>query len=47
MERGFTMNLSWMPSFMLFILGILTLALSFKSRLIKKETTGKIIGEYY
>lgn len=37
MESGFTMNLSWMPSFILFILDILTLALSFKSHLKKKR----------
>lgn len=37
MESGFTMNLSWMPSFILFILDILTLALSFKSHLKKSE----------
>lgn len=37
MERGITMNLDWIPSFMLYILGILILALSFKNRLIKKR----------
>lgn len=37
MERGFAMNLSWLPSFMLYILGIFMLVLSFKKQLNKKR----------
>jgi len=37
MERGFTMNLGWIPSFILYIMGVLILALSFKKQLNKKR----------
>ena len=37
MERGFAMNLGWIPAFILYISGILILALSFKGKINKKK----------
>ena len=41
MERGFTMNLSWLPSFMLYLIGVCILFFMFKNMFIKKRDYNK------
>lgn len=47
MERGFTINLSWLSSFVLYILAIFILISSLKKQLNKKRDYKKMIGKYY